>query len=286
MPVLSDTTLRRPLAITSVRAPRRRPRLRLYPPDDIRAVVPDDQWLVFLPALRAAQRLGIEFAIGGGLAVSFYTGYWRNSKDLDIYLLPADRERMIAAVNATGMSDYYEQVAYDRSWIYRAHAHGVIVDLIWAMANGSGNVDGSWLREGPVAVLRGEEVRLVAAEELFWSKAHVLQRDRCDWPDLLNLLYTAGPAFDWRRLLARCRAQADPQMASGPARDEYRLLASIVSLFSWVAPGRAADLPRWLWSELDVPQPAVESPVRNDHRIRLLDSRPWFTPTDIGPTRD
>jgi hypothetical protein len=280
--MLSDTILRRPPAITPTAVPRRRPRLKLHPPEDIRAFVPDNQWAIFLPALRAAQRLGIDFAIGGGLATSFYTGHWRNSKDLDIYLLPEDRESMIAAVNAIGMADHYGHAPYDRSWIYRAHKNGVIIDLIWAMANGTGDVDRGWLRDGAVAVLRGEEIRLVAAEELFWSKAHVMQRDRCDWPDLMNLLYTAGPAFDWRRLLARCRAQGDPRTASEPLRGEYRLLASIVSLFTWVAPGRAAELPRWLWSELDLAAPAAAAPQRNERRMHLLDSRPWFTsaPTD------
>lgn len=279
--MLSDTTLRKPVATQPSPILRRRPSIRLFPPADIRAFMPDEHWAIFLPVLRAIEKLGIDFAVGGGLAVSFYTGQWRNSKDLDIYVLPKDRDAVIAAVNATGMSDYYEQAAYDRNWIYRAHRDGVIVDLIWAMANGSGDVDHAWLRDGAVAVLRGEEVRLLAAEELFWSKSHVLQRDRCDWPDLLNMLYTAGPALDWRRLLARCRSQVDARATSTAIRSEYRLLGSIVMLFSWVAPGRAAQLPRWLWSELDIAPPPADAPLRDDKRIALIDSRPWFSPADV-----
>jgi hypothetical protein len=279
--MLVDTVERKveDVAVT-VRA-RRRPRLRLYPPADIREFIPDDQWAIFQPAIRAAHRLGIDFAIGGGLAISFYTGRWRNSKDLDIYVSPADRAAMIEALTAAGLTDYYDEAPYDRNWIYRAQRDGVIVDLIWAMANRAGEVDRNWLRLGAATVMRGEEVRLLAPEEMFWSKLHVVQRDRCDWPDLLNLLYTAGPAFDWRRLLTRLRQHDSENPVTSQAPEPYRLLASLLLLFAWVAPGRAAALPRWLWSELGLPAASANASQRDEARIRLLDSRPWFTEADV-----
>jgi hypothetical protein len=65
------------------------------------------------------------------------------------------------------------------------------------------------------------------------------------------------------------------------AGDE-RLLASLLMLFTWVAPARAQQLPAWLWSRLEMPNPdRLEPIVRDDSRIRQLDSRPWFTEVDL-----
>ncbi len=241
-----------------------RPALSVYSPAEFEAFIPREQWQAFREAIRSLREAGASFALGGGLAVSFYTGLWRNTKDLDLYILPAEREPAIAAITKIGMSDYYETAAYDRSWIYRGHREGTIVDLIWALANGIAEVDEDWLECGGVARLEGETVPLVAPEEIVWSKVHVVQRDRCDWPDLLNLLYAAGPSLDWGRLLRRTEPDEAP-------------VASLLTLFAWVAPARAAELPTWLWPRLGL-RPPEPGPERDQRRIDLLDSRPWFSP--------
>ena len=107
------------------------------------------------------------------------------SKDLDIYVRPEDRNAVIDVANRCGMNDYYDISAYDRGWIYRAYLDGVIVDTIWAMANKRTQVDKVWLN-GPQILLCGQAVTVIPPEELIWSKLYVLQRDRCDWPDIIN----------------------------------------------------------------------------------------------------
>jgi hypothetical protein len=247
-----------------VRVQRRRPTYPVHLPQRIEEFIPDDQWAIFRPALRAVGALDVPFAIGGGLAISLYTGQWRNSKDIDLYVLPRHRDIVIDAVLGTGLADYYDELPYDRAWIFRSARDGVIVDVMWALANGAGEVEPAWLARGGTAVVRGEPLRLLAPEEMFWSKVHVLQRDRCDWPDLLNLLYATGAGFDWTRLLQRM------------ANNE-RLLASILTLYAWLAPGRAHRLPDWLWRHLQLPTPPA-SPELDEARLALLDTRDWFTP--------
>lgn len=249
-----------------VRVQRRRTPYPIHLPARIEDYVPDEQWAVFQPALAAVRALNIPFAIGGGLAISLYTGHWRNSKDIDLYVLPQNRDAAIAAVLATGLTDYFDTLPYDRAWIFRAARDDVIVDLMWALANGAGDVEPAWLTRGGCAEVRGEAVRLLAPEEMFWSKVHVMQRDRCDWPDLLNLLYTTGPLFDWNRLLQRMAGHE-------------RLLAGVLSLFAWIAPARARLLPDWLWRRVHLDMPGG-GPARCDDRLRLLDTRDWFTPVD------
>jgi hypothetical protein len=260
-----DTAHGRPL----VRVQRRRAPYPIHLPPNIEEFIPDDQWSIFRPAIHAVRRLQVPFAIGGGMAISLYTGQWRNSKDIDLYVLPQHREQVIEAVIGTGLRDFFDEQPYDRAWIYRAVRDGVIVDVMWALANGAGDVEPGWLTRGGCAEVRGETLRLVAPEEVFWSKIHVVQRDRCDWPDLLNLLYTTGQHLDWTRVLQRMAGHE-------------RLLASIVSLFAWVSPARARLLPEWLWRRLHIEMPPA-GPTRCDEHIRLLDTRDWFT--DVDPAR-
>lgn len=259
----SDTT--RP----TVRVQRRRAPYPIHLPERLEDYIPDDQWAIFGPAIRAVRALDVPFAIGGGLAISLYTGQWRNSKDIDLYVLPHHRDRVIEAVLATGLRDLHDEQPYDRAWIFRATRDGVIVDVMWALANGAGDVEPGWLVRGGCADVRDETLRLLAPEDMFWSKVHVLQRDRCDWPDLLNLLYTTGPQFDWTRVLQRMAGHE-------------RLLASILSLFAWIAPGRARLLPDALWRRLHLEPPSSGEP-RCDERVRLLDTRDWFT--QVNPER-
>ena len=233
----NDTEAARPV----VRVQRRRAPYPIHLPERIEDYIPDDQWQVFRPAIEAVRALRIPFAIGGGMAVSLYTGQWRNSKDIDLYVLPQHRDAVIAAVLATGLDDYYAEMPYDRAWIFRASRDGVIVDVMWSLANGAGDVEPAWLSRGACAVVRDETLRLLAPEEMFWSKVHVLQR-------------MAGQEL---------------------------LLASILSLFAWVAPGRARLLPDSLWRRLHLEAPAAGR-MRCDENLRLLDTRDWFTHVDPG----
>lgn len=226
--------------------------------------IPESQWRVYRRALEEARAAGIPVAFGGAFALAAYTGELRNTKDFDLYILPEDRHAMIQAMTRAGLADYYEQVPYDRAWIYRATQGESIVDAIWAMANLRTLVDEDWLTLGPELDLRGERVRPIPAEELIWSKLYVLQRDRSDWPDVLNLIDALAPRLDWDRLIARI----------GP---DLPLLAAALSLFAWLSPARAARIPQQVWGAVGArpPEPAPERHVSRA-RADLLDSRPWF----------
>jgi hypothetical protein len=244
-------------------------RLPTFAPAQISDVFSDDDWATYRRALAAVRQTDVPFALGGGLAVAFYTGHWRASRDLDLYVLPQDAPVVSSALLDAGLVDYFDARPYDRSWIFRAAGGEAIVDVIWALANGAGWVERRWLTGGARTRLEDEALPLLAPEEILWSKIHVLQRDRCDWPDLLNLLYTTGPQLDWSRLL---------HLLAG----EERLLASLLLLFTWLAPARAHKFPGWLWPRLGLASPVAPAALeRDDDRVRLLDTRPWFT--DVAP---
>src|SRR3954447_9809764 len=225
--------------------------------------IPDGEWALYQEALQAARSSGLQPVVGGGFALAFYTGRWRNTKDIDLYVIPAERERMIKALNGAGFVDYYGHRPYDRGWIYRSFREGVIVDVIWAMANRRSEVESVWIERAPRVSLRGESFQILAAEELLWAKLYVMQRDHSDWPDLFNLIYATGAQLDWDHLLGRL----------GP---DTQLLKGLLELFTWLAPNKAATFPASLRRELQLSSPQPIEAKEEQRRVRLLDSRAWF----------
>src|SRR5437879_4785997 len=111
--------------------------------------ITEEQWTVYETVVERCRAAGLRFAIGGGLAIGVYTGLWRETKDIDFYVLPEDRETLQQILTSAGLTDYYDQLPYDRAWIYRSIRDSVIVDVIWSMANHKQDVDETWILGGP-----------------------------------------------------------------------------------------------------------------------------------------
>lgn len=221
------------------------------------------EWSLYRAAIRTFRRAKIEFLVGGGFARAAFTGHWRDTKDIDFYVRPEDRERAQRALAKAGFSDYYEKRPYDRAWIYRSYKSNVIVDVIWAMANQRAQVDESWFQRAPQLTIRGERVCLVPPEELLWCKLYVIQRDRCDWTDIFNLVHEHGPRMDWAYLMRRLE-------------DDVPILQGMLDVYGWLCPEGVKKLPRSLWPRLRAVVKARRSQRPTHDRIRLLDSRRWF----------
>jgi hypothetical protein len=229
------------------------------------AEIPDEQWSVYQRVIRAMREQNIKFALGGAVSSATYTGEWRNTKDLDLFILPRDREAVVDLLTRLDLADLYEREPYDRGWIYRTCEGDTIVDVIWTMSNRRAEVDEDWLTRGPAIDLHGERVQVLPVEEVIWNKIYVFHRDRCDWTDVLNLIYVAGRTLDWQHLL-QCVAE------------DALLLSGVLCVFAWLCPGRATKLPNWLWERLHLPAPRP-GPEVDQHRVDLLDTRRWFLAT-------
>ncbi len=228
------------------------------------AIIPDPQWSVYLDAIRATRKTGARFLLGGAFGLAAYTGRWRNTKDLDFFVLPTDKDRIIDALTKAGFEDFYPRLAYDRGWIYRAVRDDTIVDTIWQTPNRRTVVDEQWFTRSYKVILRGENLHALPAEELLAIKLYVLQRDRCDWPDLINLLHQTCDQLDWKHLLDRLG-------------DDRPLLGGLLHVFNWVAPSKAIWLPagiRELFHLAEITGGDLGMP--EDQRVTLLDSRPWY----------
>jgi hypothetical protein len=221
------------------------------------------EWKIYRAAIRALRNERVEFLIGGGFARAGYTGHWRDTKDIDFYVRPQDRERAERALIKAGFADYYDKLPYDRGWIYRSYKQNVIVDVIWAMANQRAQVDDAWFQRAVHVTIRGERLFLVPPEELLWCKLYVIQRDRCDWTDIFNLVHEYGPRMDWAHLIRRME-------------DDVPLMQAMLKVYEWLCPAEIKKLPASLARRLAAAQKAMRSRRPAYDRIRLLDSRKWF----------
>jgi hypothetical protein len=221
------------------------------------------EWEVYRRVMEEARSAGVRFAFGGAFATGVYTGDLRNTKDFDFYILPQQRDAMIQATQRAGLQDHYDTLPYDRAWIYRASTDGIIVDTIWAMANLKTEVDDRWITAGPEVRLRGEPIRAIPIEDLIWSKLYVIQRERCDWGDVLNLIDAQTGTIGWDQLIDRMGEDAP-------------LLAGVLKLYAWLAPERVVEIPSRVWNRLGISPISPEGDQGPSPRAALLDGRPWF----------
>ena len=221
------------------------------------------EWTIYRDAIEAVRKSHIPFLLGGGFALAAFTGCWRDTKDIDFYIHPRDKKIAIAALKRAGFSDYYTHKKYDRRWIYRSIRANVIVDIIWSMANRRAKVDDLWFRHASSISIRGEKLLVVPIEEFIWCKLYILQRDHCDWTDILNVLYSRATRLNWARLLERLH-------------NDIPLLKAILLVYSWLCPGRTCELPMQLWQKLGLNSPPRSVVGLRRDRVRYLDSRAWF----------
>lgn len=226
--------------------------------------ISDDQWATYLEAIRMARKTGSNFLLGGAFGLATYTGRCRNTKDLDFFVVREEKDAIVDALTKIGFDDLHSKTPYDRGWIYRAVKNDVIVDTIWQTPNRRTEVDREWFKRARPVTIKGEELLAVPAEELLAIKLYVIQRDRCDWPDLINLLYATADQLDWEHVFHRLDR-------------ELPLLAGLLQVFNWVAPAQAQTIPGWVRKKFCLRDATAEElGMPEKFRVDMIDSRPWF----------
>jgi hypothetical protein len=138
------------------------------------------------------------------------------------------------------------------------------VDLIWTTPNRLTKVTPSWIERSTKTTLRGSPFQVVPVEELIWVKLFVMQRSRCDWPDVLNILRVYGAKVDWKHLLSLAGSEID-------------ILRAALTLFNWTSPPGSLKLPTWVRKKFDLkPRVRQRGALAERERVALLDSRAWY----------
>ena len=184
-------------------------------------------------ALAALAGAGVPHLLGGGYAFMHYTGVYRDTKDLDIFLRPRDAERAVAIVAQAG----YRAEIVAPHWLGKAYSGDSFIDFIFSSGNGVCLVDDDWFVHAERARVLDMPVLLSPVEEMIWSKAFVLERERFDGADIGHLLRARGAALDWGRLLRRFEPH-------------WHVLLSHLILFRFSYPSERALVPRGVMREL------------------------------------
>jgi hypothetical protein len=227
--------------------------------------------------------------VAGAYAMFEYTGIFRDTKDLDLFLRERDVEDAFAVLEQAG----FRTEMTDATWIAKAWRGEWFVDLIFSSGNGVAVVDERWFEYARPGRVMDVPVLLAPPEEMIWSKSFVLERERYDGADVNHLLHATGESLDWERLLLRF--------------DRYwEVLFSHLLLFQFAYPASRSIIPEWVVEELvqrtranvengDHPVPLCRgnlmSRVQYQHdldRLGLYDGRRWDEAdrTDRGGAAD
>ncbi|WP_338870987.1 hypothetical protein [Myxococcus stipitatus] len=184
-------------------------------------------------AIQLLSDAGIPFLVGGAYAFAHYTGIYRDTKDLDLFLHRADGDRALELL----ARNEWRTESEVHGWLHKAFWADFLVDLIYGSGNGLTTIDEAWFEHAVPAQVLGCSCRVPPAEEIFWSKAFVLERERFDGHELTHLLLKTGPTFDWLRLLGRFERY-------------WEVLLAHLLFFRFAYPSDRDIVPSWVMREL------------------------------------
>jgi hypothetical protein len=183
--------------------------------------------------LQLLDRARIQYLIGGTHALKHLTGLPYEPRDFDVLIRRDDLARTARVLTSTG---YPVDVAHPH-FVAKVYDDERFVDLIFGSGNGLTDVDDEWFAHGSWGWVFGVPVRFCSAEDLLWSKAFIMERERFDGADVAHLILTAGPRLDWVRLLNRFGLQ-------------WRVLLAHLIMFEFAYPAQRAIVPEWVMDDL------------------------------------
>ncbi len=195
--------------------------------------IPEEQHALFQEILELLEKKGIFFVVAGAFALREHTSICRDTKDLDLFLTPANAALALRYLREKG----FECEVCDPVWLYKAHRNGFFVDLITGMSNATIVVDDSWIEHAKPASVQGVPTRVLAAEELVASKIFVDRRERFDGADIAHVIYGTRGRLDWQRVLRL-------------VGEHWEMLLWALILFRYCYPAQTDYVPKEVWREL------------------------------------
>lgn len=201
-------------------------------------------------SLRLLDESDTPYCVAGAYAMAAHAGIIRHTKDLDIFLRRSDLQKATEIFADAG----YRIEHTHPHWLAKAFAQpptDAFIDFIFRAASGIWEVDDEWLARVTPGPVVGRTAPLCAPEELIWSKAMVMERNRFDGADIAHVLHFKASEIDWDRLLRR-------------AAGHEGVLLGHLAFFRYVYPDDAHNIPAELMQELlrrVIEQPIPGRPV-------------------------
>jgi hypothetical protein len=199
--------------------------------------IPPETLAFYRRVLQALNEANVPFLVGGAYAFNRYTSIIRRTKDLDIFIRRNDFDAARERLHRCG---YRADMVYPH-WLaktyYGEDDEEDFVDIIFSSGNGVAAVDDLWFEHAIEDDVLGIRTKLCPIEEMIWSKAFVMERERFDGADISHLVLACADRIDWQHLLQRF----------GP---HWRVLLSHLVLFGFAYPGHRELVPAPLMEEL------------------------------------
>jgi hypothetical protein len=204
-------------------------------------------YLFYRRVIDVLNQASIPFLLGGGFALEFYTQIDRGIKDMDLFVHRADLDRVFEALGRAGFGT---ELTFSH-WLGKVLSNGHCVDIIFSSGNGLCEVDDLWFQRCVEDRLFDLQVKFCPPEEMIWSKAFVMERERYDGSDIAHLILSC--ALDWRHLLLRFG-------------EHWRVLLSHLILFGYIYPSERSRVPSELLRTLGARLEAeISAPVSASH---------------------
>ena len=200
--------------------------------------------------LTSLERANVPALVGGAFAFTHYTGIQRPTKDFDLFVR---REHIDRALETLADAGFRTEMTFPH-WLAKARSDEFLVDLIFGSGNGVAPVDDLWFENAVQSEAVGIPVSICPAEELMWSKAFIMERERYDGADVIHIMHTRGPQLDWTRIMDRFA-------------DYWRILLLNLVLYGFVYPGEASPAPRWVMDSLLARLDAERDASPNGERV-------------------
>jgi hypothetical protein len=206
----------------------------------------------YVRVMTRLKNAGVPYLVGGAFALARFTGIERNTKDFDIFVRREDIDRTLVAL---ADDTCRTEMAFPH-WLAKAFCGDDFVDIIFSSGNAVSNVDDEWFEHAPEEMVLGMPAKLSPAEEMIWSKAFIMERERYDGADVMHLILRCGEQLDWPRLLRRFG-------------EHWRVLLTHLVMFNFIYPGESTKIPSWVLEHLIARlQRETRSPPPNEHLCR------------------
>lgn len=199
----------------------------------VASALPAEAAALYCEVLQAMNEHGVPYAVAGAFALQKYTGIWRLTKDLDLFMKSEDVHTALGYLQQRG----FRCETLDPVWLSKAHRGEYFVDLISGMSNAVIVVDDSWMQRAQPATIAGVKSQIISAEDLVASKLFVTRRERFDGGDIAHIVYRTGGLLDWNRILEL-------------AGDHWEIVLWALLLFRYIYPAHRDYVPSAVWNDL------------------------------------
>ncbi len=183
--------------------------------------------------MTALHEAELPFMVAGAYALRHHTGISRQTKDLDLFVKRDDIERALHVLERAG---FRTELPFSH-WLGKVFDGDDFIDIIFSSGNGVATVDDDFFTHAPHGHCFEVPIRWCPVEEMIWSKAFVMERERFDGADVAHLFLSCAASLDWQRLIERFGSH-------------WRVLHAHIVLFGFIYPGEEHAIPGWVVKEL------------------------------------